>query len=85
MRFLSVPNECNPHQAVGQDVVIDDIDVGTNNHDEIQSNEHPAIDHIRGIPNVQVKSNGAKANLVNTANRSNETLVVFFFSVWLVM
>ena len=78
MNFPSVRNECSPHQAVGQDIVIDDIDVGTNNHDEIQTDEHPAINHIRRIPTVKVESNSAEANLVNTANRSNETSVVDF-------
>ena len=35
MHFPSVPSECSPHQAVGQDIVIDYIDIGTNNHDQI--------------------------------------------------
>ena len=78
MHSPSVRNECNPHQAVEQDIVIDDIDVETNNHDEIQAEEHPAINHICRIPNVKVESNDTEANLVNIANRSNETSVVNF-------
>ena len=35
MHFPSVHNECSPHQVVGQDIVIDYIDIGTNNHDQI--------------------------------------------------
>lgn len=58
--------------------VIDDIDIGPNNHDEIQTDEHPAISHIRRIPIVKVESNDAEANLGNTANRSNESIVVDF-------
>lgn len=65
MHFPSVCNERSPHQVVGQDIVIDDIDVGTNNHNEIQFDEHPAIEEILRIPNVKVISNSAKANLVN--------------------
>ena len=78
MHFPSVPSECSPHQAVGQDIVIDYIDIGTNNHDQIQTDEHPNICHIRRILIVKVESNGAEANLVNTANRSNETSIVDF-------